>query len=248
MKKTFTLIELLVVIAIIAILAAMLLPALSKAREKARTISCLNILKQIDLGLLLYCQENDDTIPAGSSPYDPIDVRHHRWIYALNNYVDVKGNDTESQIGYRAAGVPQKMVCPSAAEVETGFVYGCNYCDQSAGLINTSIPFDNYGSSHATKLFNMPSSIATFMDTKSSMTFQNPKNSGFAAAKDTNGNGILDSKTSDASWKFNMAAAERHSGGMNIALVDGSARYVKTIEFETSMNGTGFLFDSSYDK
>ena len=60
MKKTFTLIELLVVIAIIAILAAMLLPALSAARERARSANCVNKLKQIGLATTCYASDNGD--------------------------------------------------------------------------------------------------------------------------------------------------------------------------------------------
>ena len=70
MKKQFTLIELLVVIAIIAILAAMLLPALAKARDKAQTASCQANLKQLGTATAMYTSDNDMYMPQvyGSKP------------------------------------------------------------------------------------------------------------------------------------------------------------------------------------
>jgi prepilin-type N-terminal cleavage/methylation domain-containing protein len=85
--RGFTLIELLVVIAIIAILAAMLLPALSRAKQQAQQVSCLNNVRQVTIAGLLYLNETQAGFPYNGPEdpdYDPTVAPF--WSYALTNY------------------------------------------------------------------------------------------------------------------------------------------------------------------
>lgn len=137
--RAFTLIELLVVIAIIAILAAMLLPALSKAKQKAQQANCLNNLKQMGLGMMLYVGDNDDVMPGFASGTHGWHAED--WVY---------WRDTNDPGGYHP--VAESPVVRLLGMNDPGQLFRCGMDQDRPG--RTGYPFSYTLNTHVASTFN----------------------------------------------------------------------------------------------
>jgi prepilin-type N-terminal cleavage/methylation domain-containing protein/prepilin-type processing-associated H-X9-DG protein len=225
----FTLIELLVVIAIIAILAAMLLPALSRAKAKAKTIQCLNNYKQLQLCYQMYNGDNSELLPLNFVNNPP-----QNWILGHAQQPDPNDVNIEAGVLYQYNKAPAIYACPANTVTISGgfppttgpqprtcsieFSMGGNSAANAAGpwtITRGGTTFNSY--SKATQV-KRPSEKFVFAE-ESEFSLDDGEFALFPLI-----GGHVAPAGAPEWWNV---PANRHSGGSNWSFLDGHCEYYK---------------------
>jgi prepilin-type N-terminal cleavage/methylation domain-containing protein/prepilin-type processing-associated H-X9-DG protein len=234
----FTLIELLVVIAIIAILAAMLLPALSKAKDRAKSIACLSNMKQWGLATVMYAADNTDQLPHfGQGTYTSTDPF---WTSLLAPYLARSAPAgvfvTQTDIYTNQVRKCPGGKIPTLKETEFKAIgswdtwIGANYGWYDSSRLTA--PFYYAGSSDgkpnpAVKISRIrkTSDALIYMDTASFFVYSPVQ---FPFSRDMDGDGMLDDGMESFGYitPYNSGRPKVHSVGVNVTLLDGHVERV----------------------
>ncbi len=249
--KKFTLIELLVVIAIIAILAAILLPALNRAREKGKQINCAGNCRQYGLATAQYVSDNQDFLPSLGGQTDLEIQMRPNFVSRLNHYLAGGAIPASGKLA-------KSHYCPSAAP-ETNW-WGPTW--PSRGLTTSPLtsyawnsfcgrePVDDPDALYRARRLNrckVPSLVAILRDFDYS---QNAVNSEFTKQE----NGWPDFSVSSTS-KFRFYVFQRHLRNDNILAADGHVFQEKLADFTDEyynrvwrfgVSGTGTGYERTY--
>lgn len=216
----FTLIELLVVIAVIAVLAAVLLPAVSRAKMTAQSISCINNLKQLEVCCHLYTTENDDYLPlnkAGGFVAAPSGTNSPTTVQNINSWcpgiapLDVNTTNLEQGVLFRYNRSPAIYRCPSDQSTVVGH----------PGLLRTRSYCMSIG-------INCPDASNSF---QKFTQIDRPTPSNLFVLIDTHEQDIWDGTfgifSSDNWWAdyWLDLPADRHRQGANLSFADGHVEH-----------------------
>jgi prepilin-type N-terminal cleavage/methylation domain-containing protein/prepilin-type processing-associated H-X9-DG protein len=230
----FTLIELLVVIAIIAILAAMLLPALSKAKEKAKTTQCLNNTKQLDLAFIMYAGDSSDWIVNNRAGGGPNTCGSSAWVSAgLIPGVGVWNGNASAEIsaaaqtqawaikngslypGNQSVGIYH---CPSDLSFDTAYTttprdrsYSMS-CGMNFGLDNIVSPASGSFAKLSQVINPGPANALVFID---------------VAANSIDNNEFPCYNTGSGTYLYWKLPTSRHNNGCTLSFADGHSEYWK---------------------